>query len=103
MPPRTNKIPLERIRILLRQAEETHPTNPQLAQRYIDLATKIAMRTRTHLPTELRRRICRNCNTLIIPGANSRTRIRQRREPHVAITCLQCGHITRIPTRRRQP
>ena len=103
MPPRNNKIPLERIRILLRQAEETHTTDPQLAQRYVDLATKIAMRTRTHLPAELRRRICRNCNTILIPGANSRTRIRQRREHHVTITCLQCGHITRIPTRRRRP
>ncbi len=102
MPPKT-KIPEERIRTLFRQAEATHPTDPQRAQRYIDLARKIATRNRIHLPRDLRRRVCRNCKSFLVPGANSRTRIRQRREPHVAITCLACGHITRIPLRRKTP
>ena len=98
MPDRqTTGIALERIRILFDQAEETFPRDPDLAQRYVDLARKIAMRTRTHLPRDLRRRICRSCKAYLVPGATSRTRIRQRREPHVAITCLRCGHTTRIP------
>ena len=98
MPDRqTTGIALERIRILFDQAEQTFPRDPDLAQRYIDLARKIAMRTRTHLPRDLRRRVCRSCKAFLVPGATSRTRIRQRREPHVAITCLKCGHTTRIP------
>ena len=100
MPPKT-KIPEERIRTLFKQAESTYPTDPQRAQRYIDLARKIGTRNRTHLPRDLRRRVCRNCKAYLVPGANSRTRIRQRREPHVAITCLSCGHVTRIPLRRK--
>ena len=100
MPPKT-KIPEERIRTLFKQAEITYPTDPQRAQRYIDLARKIGTRNRTHLPRDLRRRVCRSCKAYLVPGANSRTRIRQRREPHVAITCLGCGHVTRIPLRRK--
>ena len=100
MPPRT-KIPEERIRILFRQAEAAYPTDPQRAQRYVDLARKIGTRNRTHLPPDLRRRVCRGCKAFLVPGANSRTRIRQRREPHVAITCLRCGHVTRIPLGRK--
>ena len=98
MPDRqTTGIALERIRILFDQAEQTFPRDPDLAQRYVDLARKIAMRTRTHLPRDLRRRVCRSCKAYLVPGATSRTRIRQRREPHVTITCLRCGHTTRIP------
>lgn len=103
MPDReTTRIALERIRVLFDQAEQAFPHDPGLAQRYVDLARRIAMRTRTHLPRDLRRRVCKNCKAYLAPGATSRTRIRQRREPHVATTCLRCGHTTRIPLRERQ-
>jgi ribonuclease P protein subunit RPR2 len=103
MPDRqTTRIAQERIRILFQQAEQTFPEDPDLAQRYVDLARRIAMRTRTHLPRDLRRRICRNCKAYLVPGATSRTRIRQRREPHVATTCLKCGHTTRIPLKEKE-
>ena len=97
-----NTIATQRIQILFKLAEETHPTDPKRAQCYTDLARRIATRNRTHLPTDLRRRICRKCKAFLVPGSSSRTRIRQRREPHVAITCLRCGHTTRIPLRRRR-
>jgi len=103
MPPReTTKIAKERIRTLFQQAEETYPQDPTLAQRHIDLARKIAMRTRTHLPQDLRRRVCPQCKSYLVPGTTSRTRIRQRREPHVATTCLKCGNIHRLPLREKE-
>lgn len=103
MPDRqTETIAAERIRILFQQAEEAFPDDPELAQRHVDLARRIAMRTRTHLPRDLRRRICRKCKAYLVPGATSRTRIRQRREPHIATTCLRCGHTTRIPLREKE-
>jgi ribonuclease P protein subunit RPR2 len=98
----TTRIARERIRTLFDQAEQIFPQDPGLAQRYVDLARRIAMRTRTHLPRDLRRRICRKCKAYLVPGATSRTRIRQRREPHVATTCLRCGHTTRIPLREKE-
>jgi RNase P subunit RPR2 len=33
---------------------------------------------------------------------NCRVRIQQRREPHVVITCFNCGGYTRIPLRKRE-
>lgn len=98
----TEQIALERVRTLFRLAEEAFPSDPVRAQRYVDLARRIAMRTRLRLPRDLRRRVCRRCKAYLVPGATSRNRIRQRREPHVAITCLRCGVTTRIPLRRRK-
>jgi ribonuclease P protein subunit RPR2 len=103
MPKETDKIALERILALFQQAESTFPQDPQQAQRHIDLARKIAQRTRTHLPPHLRRQVCRKCNAYLVPGSTSRTRIRQRREPHVATTCLKCGNIQRYPLKEKQP
>ena len=99
----TNKIALERIQILFEQAESAFAKDPQRAQRHVDLARKIAQRTRTHLPPHLRRQVCRKCDAFLVPGATSRTRILQRREPHVATTCLKCGNIQRHPLKEKQP
>jgi ribonuclease P protein subunit RPR2 len=104
MPDReTTKIAKQRIHILFQQAEQTYPQDPTLAQRYIDLARKIAMRTRIHLPQDLKRRVCPQCKSYLVPGETSRTRIRQRREPHVATTCLKCGHVHRQSLREKEP
>jgi RNase P subunit RPR2 len=32
----------------------------------------------------------------MVPGFTSCARIRQHREPHLAITCLKCGWVKRI-------
>jgi len=91
----------QRIRILYNQAKQTYPTDPELSRRYTRLIKRISERTRTRLPKDVRRGICRNCDTVLIQGFNSHTRIRQRREPHVATTCHTCGHVHRIPLRSR--
>jgi len=103
MPKETTKIALERIHALFQQAEATHPSDPERAQRHVDLARRIAQRTRTHLPPELRHQVCRKCGAYLVPGSTSRTRIRQRREPHVATTCLGCGNVQRHPLKEKQP
>lgn len=95
------KIALERIVILFEQADKTYASDPKRAQRYVDLARRIAMRSRVHLPPGLRRRVCRSCKSYLNP-LNSRTRIRQEREPHVSTTCAVCGHINRYPLRRKE-
>ena len=93
----TIKIAKERIEILLNLAR----TDPTRAQRYTQLALKIASRTRTRLTKNQQRAICPQCKTLRT-AQTSRTRIRQRREPHIALTCLKCGYITRIPIKGRK-
>jgi len=97
----SRRIALERIKILFSKAELIQTSEPERAQRLIQLARRIASRNRVHLPSDLRRYICRNCKSYITP-ANTRTRLRQSREPHLAVTCLLCGHVNRLPLRRRR-
>ncbi len=92
---------MERIRILFALAEHEEHAHPERAQRHTDLARRIASRNRVHLPPDLKRRVCPACKSYVGPST-SRTRIRQERESHVTITCLRCGHITRIPLRSRR-
>ena len=93
------EIAIQRIHKLFNLAMEAIHTDPDLAQRYVEIARKIAMRARVRMPREYRRLICRHCKRFILPGVNSRVRIQQRREPHVVITCLLCGGHMRFPLR----
>ncbi len=97
----TRKIAVERIQSLFGLAVEKIRDEPELAQRYAEIALKIAMRTRLRLPKEYRRMICRHCKSFIYPGVNSRVRIQQKREPHMVISCLVCGKITRVPLKAK--
>jgi ribonuclease P protein subunit RPR2 len=99
----TRQIALQRIHSLFRLAKEKIREEPQLAQRYAEIARKIAMRAKLRLPKEYRRMICRHCKSFIYPGVNSRVRVQQKREPHMVVTCLVCGKITRIPLKSRSP
>ena len=98
----TKQIAKKRIAILFEQAQETCRQNPQLAQRQIFIARRIAMAARIRFPFPLKHQICKKCNTVFIQGENCRVRTVQRREPHTVITCLNCGHSTRIPIKPRK-
>jgi ribonuclease P protein subunit RPR2 len=95
-------IAMQRIQTLFRLAKETFHKDPALAQHYVDTARKIAMAAKIRLTTEYRRQICRHCKSFILPGIDSRIRIKQQREPHVVITCLKCGKQTRIPLMKKE-
>ena len=98
----TRRIALERIHILFKLARETIHKDKALAQRYVDIARRLAMAAKVRLPREYRRQVCRHCKSFILPGVNCRVRIQQRREPHIVITCLECGKHMRIPLRKRK-
>jgi ribonuclease P protein subunit RPR2 len=98
----TKRIALQRIHTLFRLAEKTVHENPELAQRYVEIARKIAMRTKLRLPKEYRRLVCRHCKSFIFPGVNCRVRTQSRREPHIVVTCLSCGKHMRIPLKERR-
>ena len=96
------QIAKQRMQILFQQAEKVFRENPQLASGYVATARKIAMAAKIRLPPEYRRRICKNCNALLVFGENCRVRVKQRREPHVVITCLACGHQVRVMLRKKK-
>jgi ribonuclease P protein subunit RPR2 len=96
------RIARQRIQTLFLLARETYHEDPSLAQRYVDIARKIAMAAKIRLPKEYRRQVCRHCKSFILPGVSCRVRIKQRREPHVVVTCLKCGKPMRIPLERKR-
>jgi ribonuclease P protein subunit RPR2 len=98
----TRRIALQRIHTLFHLAEEKIREEPELAQRYCEIARKIAMRTKLRLPTEYKRMVCRYCKSFIYPGVNCRVRIQKKREPHVTIKCLVCGKHTRISLKSKR-
>jgi len=90
------QIARQRIQILFEQANKISKTQPQLAAKYVKTARRIAMAAKIRLPLEFRRQTCKNCNALFVQGVNCRVRIKQKRESHVVVTCLNCGNQTRI-------
>jgi ribonuclease P protein subunit RPR2 len=96
------QIAQHRIDTLFAQAETIVKTNPQLASEYVKTAQKVAMSARFPLPPKYKRRICKHCGTLFVAGYNCRTRIQQRREPHIVVTCLNCGYHLRVMIRKKK-
>ncbi|MGF3521658.1 MAG: ribonuclease P protein component 4 [Candidatus Bathyarchaeia archaeon] len=96
------KIAKQRIDVLFQQSVKISKSNPELAQRYVTTARKIAMAARIRLPTHYKRRICKNCHALLVYGENCRVRIKPKREKHVVVTCLSCGAKTRYIVKPRK-
>jgi len=96
------QIATQRIQILLNEAKNVCRSDPELAKQYVKSARRIAMAARIRLPVYFRRQTCKNCNALLLQGYNCRVRVKQKREPHVVITCLNCGSQTRLLLNRRK-
>lgn len=88
---------LERVERLLDMASSIYDERPELAHCYVELAWKIKTRYNLDLPSSLKRRFCRKCRSLWIPGETCRVRLRSSRPPHVVVTCLECGYEKRFP------
>jgi ribonuclease P protein subunit RPR2 len=87
------RIAKERIVKLFKQAELCYKDNVGLANRYVTLARKIAMKVKIRIPKELKRKFCKHCSKFLILGENSQQRIRNGK---IIISCFQCKKFTRI-------
>jgi ribonuclease P protein subunit RPR2 len=96
------QIARQRIEILFEQAKKVGRTDSKLAAQYVLSARKIAMAAKIRLPDEFRRETCKECNALFVHGVNCRVRVKQKREPHVVVTCLNCGNQTRMLLREKK-
>lgn len=81
------------LRLLRLAYNEELRGDQELSKRYVEVALKLLQSVRVRMPTWWKRRICRNCYTILIPGRTCRVRIRaqSRRASHVTVTCLKCG------------
>jgi len=86
----------ERIRYLFELAKNELSQDPVRSERYVTLARKIGMRHRVSIPAELKRNLCKKCGSLLVPGHNSRIRLKDGR---ITVTCLRCAEVKRYPFR----
>ncbi|NHJ31395.1 MAG: ribonuclease P [Asgard group archaeon] len=86
----TKKIAQERIEILLTRADGIYSEEPELAQRYGDLARKIAMKARIRIPEKWRIRFCRKCKKFLYPGITTHVRIKSGISSRVVYYCDIC-------------
>ncbi|MEM2739392.1 MAG: ribonuclease P protein component 4 [Candidatus Bathyarchaeia archaeon] len=93
-------IALERIERLFELALKYFEKNPEIADRYVEVARRISMKAKVRIPKTYKRYfVCRGCKRLMVPGYTCRIRIRSEGSPRIIITCLRCGAIKRIPIR----
>jgi ribonuclease P protein subunit RPR2 len=84
----------QRITRLFNLAGRAFPRRPDLADRYVDIARRISMRHRVGIPRELKKRVCKECGSFLVPGENCRVRLDGK---NVLITCIKCGTVKRYP------
>lgn len=87
----------QRIEILMGMASRLVHVDKGIARRCARIALRISKKANIRVSKKYKIMICKKCHVLLIPGLNSRVRIRQNRMPHITITCLECGYRRRIP------
>ncbi|MCS7109683.1 MAG: ribonuclease P [Candidatus Micrarchaeota archaeon] len=85
---------LERIEWLLSLAEKSIKARPDRTKRYVSLARKLSTRYRVAIPKRFKKRICKICNTIWIPGYNVKIRLNKRKKS-VEYNC-ECGSVRRF-------
>lgn len=104
---RAGEIARERVGILMDAAGKAAGTpgdGPAMASRYVHVARKIAMKVRTPLDPQATRQVCKKCDAFLLEGTTARVRLQGKgKNAHVAVTCLQCGHVKRYHYRRPRP
>lgn len=94
-----NELVLERMNWLLELAEKNIKTHPERTKRYVSLARKMSSRYKIGIPEKFKKRICKVCNIMWIPGFNVKVRINKRTKA-VEYVC-ECGSLRRFGYNKR--
>lgn len=90
------EIARERIDILFEQAAEQYEESHERADRYVELARRIAMKYTLSLPRKYRMKFCSDCGRYLVPGNNAAVRLNSEKEVKT-IRCEGCGAVMRFP------
>ena len=93
-PKQQRDIAKDRIIELFSQAELRFKKNPELSDRYIEIARKISMKYKVKIPRELKKRFCKHCYKYLVPGTNSRVRLTKSK---LVYYCNSCKKYMRYP------
>ncbi len=78
--------------------EQAAPDNMALANRYVTLARKIAMKFKIRLTSEQKRLFCPHCYRFLVPGKNLRVRVHEHR---IIYYCMDCKKFWRKPVGKK--
>jgi len=67
--------------------------NPSLANKYVKLARKNAMKVNLRIPKNLKRKFCKHCYSYLVPGKNLRIRLHKNK---VIYYCFNCKKFMRF-------
>ena len=87
------KIAKENIDMLFTEAKMAYKEDKKLANRYIALARKTAMKYKLKMPRQYKRRFCKHCYHYLMPGDNCRVRTARGK---VVYYCLDCKKYMRF-------
>jgi len=88
------EIALERIKKLFKEAKLAFKRDPKLSNRYVALARKISMKTKTRIPGNFKKQFCKHCYTFLKPGENCRIRTKDKK---LIYYCKNCKKYMRFP------
>jgi len=89
---------LERVQILLLEADAAFGSHPERSHQYVRQARRIAMKVRLKLPRALKRMFCKHCYHFLRPGVNCRVRTRTKM---VVMYCYHCKKFMKLGLRSR--
>jgi len=92
-----NSIALERIKNMFKLAQKAFQKYPERANRYIFIARRIAMKTKTKIPSRLKRKYCKHCYKYLQPGVNCRIRTKN---DNIIYYCFNCKKYMKFPLKR---
>tara|TARA_B100001245_G_scaffold135076_1_gene100203 strand:+ start:205 stop:510 length:306 start_codon:yes stop_codon:yes gene_type:complete len=83
-------VALKRIHFFIDNALVIAKTDLILAQRYGNIARDLMLKNNIRLPYEKKRFFCKGCKKLIVPGINSKIRIKNK---IILTICMECSYI----------
>ncbi|MBN2457541.1 ribonuclease P [Candidatus Woesearchaeota archaeon] len=86
-------IAAESIRNLFSEARKSFEISPQLSDRNVNSARRIAMKAGIRIPSVYRRQFCRYCYAYLLPGKNCRVRTNKKT---ISYFCTRCRRYNRI-------
>ena len=93
------KVARQKVEELFNYADSIFKKDKNLANRYVNIARKIAMKVNLRLPSKLKRKFCKHCYSFLMPGFNCRIRTRDNK---VVYYCLECKKFMRFPFLREK-
>src|SRR3989338_5039250 len=87
------KLALSEIMAILNKAKGVFGEKPELSHKYAKKARRTALKYKLKLPLSLKRRICKNCFSFLVPGKNLRVRTTRG---HITYYCLNCKKFMRF-------